>query len=106
MARSMVESTPPRALRATFIFRLEQDEWKLVRQHFSVGAPNLEVFGIPLTFSLDQVAEAAESDRPDLAALAATDGTITLVFTDIEGSTSLNALYGDLGWIEVLRAFE
>jgi class 3 adenylate cyclase len=48
--------------------------------------------------------EAVENDRPDVSAWAATDGTVTLVFTDIEGSTALNASFGDVGWIEVLRA--
>ena len=41
---------------------------------------------------------------PDLSGLAATDGTITLVFTDIEGSTALNGSFGDEAWIRVLRA--
>jgi len=29
---------------------------------------------------------------------------VTIVFTDIEGSTALNASFGDSGWIEVLGA--
>ena len=32
------------------------------------------------------------------------EGTTTLVFTDIEESTALNALYGDRAWFDVLRA--
>jgi class 3 adenylate cyclase len=104
VVRSTVETTSVRALRATLIYHLEQDEWKIVHGHYSVGVPNEVAFGTPLTFSLDRLVEAVETDRPDVSAWAATDGTVTLVFTDIEGSTALNTSFGDLGWIEVLRA--
>jgi class 3 adenylate cyclase/ketosteroid isomerase-like protein len=102
--RSTVTATSVIALRATFVYHLESDEWKLVHGHWSVGAPNQEVFGTELTFSLDRIVEAVETGRPDVSAWAATDGTVTLAFTDIEGSTALNASFGDEGWIEVLRA--
>jgi class 3 adenylate cyclase/ketosteroid isomerase-like protein len=102
--RSTVEAATVRELRATIVYHLEHDEWKVVHAHFSIGAPNEEVFGTPLTFSLDQIVDVVENERPDIAAWVATDGTVTIVFTDIEGSTALNALFGDTGWIEVLRA--
>jgi class 3 adenylate cyclase len=91
-------------LRVTTIFRLEQDEWRIVHEHWSVAIPNEETLGVALAYSLDRVVEAIEEERPDLTGLAATDGTITLVFTDIEGSTALNGSFGDQAWIEVLRA--
>ena len=91
-----------RALRVTLVFRLEGDDWRVIHQHWSVGSPNPEVFGTPLTYSLEQVAEAVESRRPDLAGWAAADGTITVVFTDIESSTALDLSFGDQAWIEVL----
>ena len=91
-------------MRGTFLFHLESDDSKLVHAHWSVGAPNEEVFGSDLKFSIEAVAEAVEDERPDLSGAAADDGTVTIVFTDIEGSTTLNASFGDRGWIEVLRA--
>jgi len=103
VVRSTVTATTVRALRVTLIYHLEHDEWKIVHGHYSVGAPNEEVFGTPLTFSLDRLAEAVASERPDVTPWAATDGTVTIVFTDIEGSTALNASFGDPAWIEVLR---
>ena len=54
--------------------------------------------------ALQIMAAAAQVDRPNLSAWTSVEGTTTLVFTDIEGSTALNALYGDQAWIEVLRA--
>ena len=54
--------------------------------------------------SIDRVSEAVEREQPDLRTHAAPDGTVTLLFTDIEGSTALNEKVGDRRWIELLRA--
>jgi class 3 adenylate cyclase len=43
--------------------------------------------------------------RPDLSrAVSAEHGTVTVLFTDIEGSTQLTEALGDAEWIPVLRA--
>lgn len=44
----------------------------------------------------------AEVERPDLVRLASRDGTLTICFSDIEDSTSLNERLGDRGWLRVL----
>ena len=54
--------------------------------------------------SIDIVASAALDERPDLADHAAPDGTVTLLFSDIEGSTAANERLGDRRWLEVLHA--
>ncbi len=54
--------------------------------------------------SFDAMASATASERPVLREHAAPDGTVTVLFTDIEGSTSLNERLGDARWMEVLRA--
>ena len=92
-----------RALRVTLVFHLERGEWLVVHQHWSVGTANDEVFGIPLAYGLEALAEAVETERPDLTEWAASDGTITLVCTDIEGASELNGSVGDRAWIDVLR---
>jgi eukaryotic-like serine/threonine-protein kinase len=53
--------------------------------------------------SIDRVASSLERERPNLRTHAAPDGTVTLLFTDIEGSTALNEQVGDRRWIELLR---
>ena len=50
------------------------------------------------------VAAAVQAEQPDLRPHAAPDGTVTLMFTDIEGSTALNERLGDQRWMELLRA--
>jgi class 3 adenylate cyclase len=55
--------------------------------------------------SIDIVAAAAlDDDRLDLTPHAAPDGTVTLLFSDIEGSTSSNERLGDRRWLELLHA--
>jgi class 3 adenylate cyclase len=54
--------------------------------------------------SVDEVAASVASERPSLRRAAAPDGTVTILFSDIEGSTALNDRLGDLRWLEVLRA--
>ena len=53
--------------------------------------------------SIEAVAAVVYSEQPDLVSHAAPDGTVTLLFTDIEGSTELTERLGDQRWIELLR---
>jgi class 3 adenylate cyclase len=53
---------------------------------------------------IDRVLPWVEEEQPDLAGAAAPDGTVTILFTDIEDSTALNERLGDRRWLEVLRA--
>ena len=53
--------------------------------------------------SIDRVAASVQSHHPDLKSHAAPDGTVTIMFSDIEGSTVLTERLGDKAWMEVLR---
>jgi class 3 adenylate cyclase len=53
--------------------------------------------------SVDEVASAVGAERPSLRPAAAPDGTVTMLFTDIEGSTVMNERLGDVRWLELLR---
>lgn len=52
--------------------------------------------------SIDDLAFWADVQRPDLASMAAADGSIAILFSDIEGSTELNHQLGDRGWVQLL----
>jgi class 3 adenylate cyclase len=56
------------------------------------------------TTSVDEVASTVASERPSLRPAAAPDGTVTILFSDIEGSTALNERLGDVRWLELLGA--
>ena len=53
--------------------------------------------------SIDAVASTVYTEKPDLRQHAAPDGTVTLLFSDIEGSTAKTEALGDQRWMEVLR---
>ena len=53
--------------------------------------------------SIDAVVSAVEVERPNLEPHAAPDGTVTVMFTDIEGSTAMTERLGDARAQEVLR---
>jgi class 3 adenylate cyclase len=57
----------------------------------------------PVETSVDEVASTVTSERPSLRPAAAPDGTVTILFTDIEGSTVINERLGDVRWLELLR---
>lgn len=52
--------------------------------------------------TIDRVVSWVEAEEPDLRRASAPDGTVTLFFSDIENSTSLNERLGDERWLEVL----
>jgi eukaryotic-like serine/threonine-protein kinase len=53
--------------------------------------------------SIDAVASVVEDERPDLRGHTAPDGTVTILFSDIERSTELNERLGDQRFLELLR---
>ncbi len=53
--------------------------------------------------SIHVVAAAVEDERPDLAPHTSPEGTVTLLFSDIEGSTAANERLGDQRWMSILR---
>jgi class 3 adenylate cyclase len=53
--------------------------------------------------SIDVVAYQVDRKRPDLSATAAPDGTVTLMFSDMEGFTRMTERLGDLRAREVIR---
>ncbi len=53
--------------------------------------------------SIEAVASVIDVERPDLRAHAAPDGTVTIMFSDIEDSTVLTERLGDARWQELLR---
>ena len=91
-------------LRATYVLHLEHGEWKIVQIHWSLpGNANVEILGMQLTLTLEQLEKTLQLERPDLSESTAADGTVTLVFTDVVDSTVLTARLGDKAWMETVR---
>jgi len=54
--------------------------------------------------TIDEVEARVRSERRSLLPASAPDGTVTIMFSDIQASTELNARLGDVRWLELLRA--
>jgi eukaryotic-like serine/threonine-protein kinase len=52
---------------------------------------------------MGRIAEDVERTRPDLSEAVAADGTVTVLFTDIEASTQLTEALGDDEWLRTIR---
>jgi class 3 adenylate cyclase/ketosteroid isomerase-like protein len=93
----------PFVRRTTLVFQLEGTQWKVVHDHWSVGVPNEELLGLTLTTSIDDLADRIADLRPDVSTAASADGAVTLLFSDIEGSTSLLSHVGDHRYKSILQ---
>lgn len=56
--------------------------------------------------SVDDFIRWAIADRQQIARVAGPDGTVTIMFSDIEGSTGLNSELGDTEWVKLLAAHD
>ena len=62
--------------------------------------------GRMLVASLEDFSRWAAEQRTAIGRMAADDGTVTIMFSDIEGSTALNSSLGDARWVRVLAAHD
>jgi adenylate cyclase len=89
--------------RASYILHLERGEWKVIHVHWSFPQPHVDVLGRKLTLTIDELEQAVQRERPDLSSALDSDGTVTIVFTDIVDSTVLLSRLGDYAWRDLLR---
>ncbi len=89
--------------RLTAVLVHRDDGWLFAQLHFSLPA-GAQPVGESWPTSIDAVAASVQAERPDLGPHTAPDGTVTILFSDIEGSTAMTERLGDLRWVEVLRA--
>jgi hypothetical protein len=74
-------------VRMTLVFVLEGGIWRVVQWHSSLGVPNVEWVGVELSGVLEELA----SEPATAQGLSVRDGTVTLIFTDIQDSTQMAA---------------
>jgi class 3 adenylate cyclase len=89
--------------RLTGVLELERGLWRFVQTHMSVGLRNEDTVGLSFSTGLEGLTETVEAEHPFLGGVAAPDGTVSIVFTDIEGSTALAEQLGDLRWVDLLH---
>jgi class 3 adenylate cyclase len=63
---------------------------------------NEEIVGVELTTAVDQLLLLVQDQAPPAAGMSA-DGSVTIMFTDLEGSTALMESLGEDRWLELLE---
>jgi adenylate cyclase len=93
-------------LRTTMVLRIEAGVWRVIQWHNSSPVPNRQVFGVDLTKTLDDLLASILSGENQLLAGSATEGTMTLVFTDVVDSTPFAEDVGDDIWAGLVAQHE
>lgn len=88
--------------RVTAVVMLERGHWRIVQWHAATPVRNEDVLPYALTTRLEDFAAAVIADRPDIAPASAPDGTVTVMFSDIESSTVLLERLGDPAFMRML----
>ena len=89
--------------RASYVLHLEHGEWRVVHAHYSFPRRHIDTLGRSLTTTLEELEDAVQRARPDLSTALDSEGTVTIVFTDIVDSTVLVSRLGDHAWRDLLR---
>ncbi|WP_301148937.1 adenylate/guanylate cyclase domain-containing protein [Mycobacterium simiae] len=64
-----------------------------------------EGFGAAVRGSIEELADWAEVERPDLARVTP-NGRVVILFSDIEESTALNERIGDRAWVKLIASHD
>lgn len=84
--------------RLSLVFVMEEGGWKIVHAHFSFPRSNLETIGVKHS-AFEELIKSAR----DTFEFSETEGTTTVMFTDIVGSTSIARLVGDRTWAATIN---
>ncbi len=104
-AQFVLDDRPPALTRTTLVLRQEGAYWRIVHWHFSIAITNEELLGVDLTTTVDEILITIQDEDPPMTAVAS-DGSVTIAFTDIEGSTALMETLGEDPWLKLLEWHE
>ena len=88
----------PSTTRYTGVFIMEDGLWRSVQWHASLGVPNADAWGAELSKDLDDLVESLDDSAGAAIAASTSTGTVTLMFSDVEGSTQMSESIGDAEW--------
>ena len=103
LTTTVITSEARTPMRHVGVFRIEAGVWKVILWQNSVPVPNNQIFGVDLTTTLGDLVTSVLSEP---ISLSSTEGTMTLVFTDIVDSTSLAERLGDNAWADLVSRHE
>ncbi|MDP9238002.1 MAG: protein kinase [Chloroflexota bacterium] len=111
MARTLYEHYPGERAEAAEHLKFALSEFQAMKMQpaleeamrLKLNAQGISTITSDIYTSIVAVADSVQHERPDIAAHAAPDGTVTIMFSDIEESTPLAERLGDQAWLELLR---
>jgi class 3 adenylate cyclase len=93
----------PVLTRFILVFVLEDGVWKIMLSVNSLATvTNPELMGVQLTTRLSELLDTLGDEPEGDLRSAVSEGTVTVMFTDIEDSTTLAFRLGDEQWVETL----
>jgi class 3 adenylate cyclase len=92
----------PREVRMTYVVHEDGAFWRIVHHQLAFTVTNEEALGLELTTAVDQLLLLVQDLAPPAAGMS-TDGSVTIMFTDLEGSTALMESLGEDRWLELLK---
>jgi class 3 adenylate cyclase len=95
----------PMPIRNTVVVHEDGAYWRIVHWQFSFVIANESSLGTSLTTSVDEILLSVQREIPSIADLEG-EGGVTIVFTDIEGSTALMESLGEDRWLDLLKWHE
>lgn len=88
--------------RYTGVFIMEDGLWRGVQWHASLGVPNVEAWGVEISKDLGDLVKSLDDSASAAIVASASSGTVTLMFSDVEGSTQMSELIGDAEWASLI----
>lgn len=96
------EGHDPFPFRTTLVFVLEDGTWRIAQVHNSVSTDNFDNVGVRMTTTLEELVQTLDDEATSRLRSAVPQGTVTLMFTDIEDSTKLAVRLGDEAWSSLI----
>lgn len=81
---------------------IEGGVWRYTQLHTSIGVPNSESFGYEISKGLADLVSSLDEQAAEAVVSTSHNGTVTLMFTDIEDSTLISEQVGDAAWSDLI----
>jgi len=91
-----------RTVRITGTLIMEDGLWRMAQWHASVAVSNAEAWGVEITKNLEDLIESLDETAGTAIAASSNTGTVTLMFSDVEGSTQMSESIGDADWASMI----
>jgi len=102
LGRTTFGSAEPQDVKMTMIVHEDGAFWRAVLLQLGFDVPNEESVGTQLTTALDGLLLQVQDEPAPVAGMSA-DGSVIIMFTDLEGSTALMESLGEERWLQLLE---